>query len=123
MLRAATGFPELTGFFTETTAGVYQSRGGHLPVNAGPLGVSLGGLRLLHKNGAAAVPYGSTRTGGIVNTYIGGYASSGNPAFQVVEYPNIYPGVCLRLSFEGRAVKADYIVDAGADPGRDPVPL
>ena len=36
--------------------------------------------------------------------------------FRAVEYRDIYPGITMRLSFEGRSIKADYIVAPGADP-------
>src|SRR5688500_2308121 len=45
LLRAATGFPELPGFFTETTAGVYQSRGARLAVMQAPTWCASADLR------------------------------------------------------------------------------
>ena len=62
-------------------------------------------------------PVGVDPTGGVVNTYTAGRTETGRLAYRAVEYRELYRGVTMRLSFEGRAVKADYIVAPGADPG------
>ncbi len=99
LLRAATGFPELPGFFTETTAGVYQSRGAQLAIRAGPGEVRFGELTLKHKAAAFREPIGVDATGGIVNTYTATRTETHRPAYRAVEYRDIYPGITLRLSF------------------------
>ena len=78
--------------------------------------VRFGGLTLKHKGGAFREPVGVDATGGIVNTYTATRTETNRPAYRAIEYPEIYPGITLRLSFEGRAVKADYLVAPGADP-------
>lgn len=78
--------------------------------------VSFNGLTLEHKGATTPSPLGADPTGGIVHTYTASKPGAGKPIFRVVEYPDIYPGITLRLSFKGRTVKADYLVAPGADP-------
>ena len=75
-----------------------------------------GGMRLLFLGAAPALPKGVEQTGGRVNTYTSTRVEVGRPAYKAIEYRDIYPGITLRLSFAGRAIKADYIVAPGADP-------
>ena len=74
------------------------------------------GRKLQHLGAARPAPRGVEATGGVVNTYTASRTATGRPIYRAVEYPEIYPGVTMRLSFQGRAVKADYIVKPGADP-------
>ena len=116
-LRAATGFPELPGFFTETTAGIYEAHGARLAVVASEGGVRFNGLALEHFGAARPSPRGVDATGGVVNTYTASRTATGRPIYRAIDYMEIYPGITMRLSFQGRSVKADYIVKPGADPG------
>lgn len=95
---------------------MYQSRGARPAVLAGPGGVRFGGLHLQHLGGVLPRPVGVEPTGGFVHTYSGSRSTTGRAAYRAIEYRELYPGITLRLSMEGRAVKADYIVAAGADP-------
>ena len=115
-VRAGTGFPELTGFFTESSDGGYQTRGARLAVTAGAAGVSFGGIPLRHLAAQSVAPVGVDVIPALVHTYIGARRTTAR-AYRAVEYRNLYPGITLRLSFDGRAVKADYLVAPGADPG------
>lgn len=74
-----------------------------------------GGFTLRHHGAKLGLPTPVDPTGGIVNTYIGSRKETNRQAYKAIEYRDIYPGVTLRLSFEGRAVKADYLVAPGAD--------
>ena len=76
----------------------------------------LAGMRLRHLGAASTVPVGVQQTGGRVNTYTSTRVELERPAYRAIEYPDIYPGITLRLSFAGRAIKADYVVAPGADP-------
>ena len=76
----------------------------------------LAGMRLRHSGAASTVPVGVQQTGGRVNTYTSTRVELERPAYRAIEYPDIYPGITLRLSFAGRAIKADYVVAPGADP-------
>ena len=96
---------------------MFQARGARLAVLAGSPDVYFGGLRLLHQGARRSRPVGVDPTGGVVNTYTAGRTETGRLAYRAVEYRELYRGVTMRLSFEGRAVKADYIVAPGADPG------
>ncbi len=43
---------------------------------------------------------------------------TGLPTYSEIDYANLYPGVDLAYSVEGRPLKATYTVAPGADPGR-----
>ena len=77
--------------------------------------MSFGGVTLRHKGAKLGQPLGIDPTGGVVNRYSGTLSSTGL-VYRAVEYRDIYPGITMRLSFEGRSIKADYIVAPGADP-------
>jgi uncharacterized repeat protein (TIGR02543 family) len=77
--------------------------------------VSFGGVTLRHKGAKLGHAIGVDPTGGVVNRYSGTLSRTGL-IYRAVEYRDIYPGITMRLSFEGRSIKADYIVAPGADP-------
>ena len=70
-----------------------------------------------HFGAARPSPRGVDATGGVVNTYTASRTATGRPIYRAIDYMEIYPGITMRLSFQGRSVKADYIVKPGADPG------
>jgi hypothetical protein len=94
---------------------VYRSHGARLAGTASQGDVRFGGMRLLHLGAASAFPIGVDPTGSRIYTYAATRVSVG-AAYKAIEYRNIYPGITLRLSFAGRAIKADYLVAPGADP-------
>jgi hypothetical protein len=94
---------------------VYRSHGARLAVTASEGDVRFGGMRLLHFGAASPLPIGVAQTDSRVHTYTPTRVTTG-AAYKAVEYRDIYPGITLRLSFAGRAIKADYIVAPGADP-------
>ena len=77
--------------------------------------MSFGGVTLQHKGATLGQPQGIDPTGGVVNRYSGTLSSTGL-VYRAVEYRDIYPGITMRLSFDGRSIKADYILAPGADP-------
>lgn len=101
------------GFFTETTAGVYQSRGARLAVMAGPGVVRFGGLTLKHKGGAFREPVGVDATGGVVNTYTATRTETNRLAYRAIEYAEIYPGITLRLSLKDEPLKPITLLRPG----------
>jgi hypothetical protein len=94
---------------------VYRSHGARLAVTASEGDVRFGGMRLLHFGAASPLPIGVDQTDSRVQTYTPTRVTTG-AAYKTIEYRDIYPGITLRLSFAGRAIKADYVVAPGADP-------
>ena len=80
-----------------------------------------GGMRLLLLGAAPALPKGVEQTGGRVNTYTSTRVEVGRSAYKAIEYRDIYPGITLRLSFAGRAIKADYIIAPGRSTDGNPL--
>jgi hypothetical protein len=111
----AAALHELPGFFTESPAGVYETRGVRLAVSAGLKGLSFGGVELRHRGAKAVAPSGVEATRAVARTYRAG-ESRASRAFSCCR---ISQSVSRRdaAAFLRRLVReGDYVVAPRADP-------
>lgn len=112
----AAGTPpvRVNGYFTERQ-GHWTSHGGRVPVVAKTGSLFVGRWPLQHRNASPGAPRAAVD--GVARWFTRAGIRSAVKT-QTLTYPNIYPGISLRLSFTGNALKSDYLVDAHADPAK-----
>jgi len=84
---------------------------------------------VLHSHGGAArfsydnaeqhaIARGTQPLPGRVNVFKETLSCGALPMFGELAYSTLYPGVSLRLQVRDRALKSEYLVEPGSDPGR-----
>ncbi|WP_228486843.1 beta strand repeat-containing protein [Paludibaculum fermentans] len=111
--------------FHETSPGQWMARGGLQQARISAAGLWLRDGR--HSIGisfegrsAQARTEGEAAAAGTVNLLLGnqpGQWRSGVPAYDAMRIRELYPGIELHLSGERGALKSEYVVAAGGDPG------
>ncbi|HYP13642.1 MAG TPA: hypothetical protein VEQ63_06945, partial [Bryobacteraceae bacterium] len=114
-LSAGKAMSSVPGFFIRTGTGDWELRGSRTPVSVSHRGVAIGPVHL-DLLGAAQVQPEAQEPGGLLRHYSQSPGTAGTFSLQTsLLFPEVYPGISLKLSAEGNLFKSEYLLQPRAD--------